>query len=155
MRAVVELMTRLSARAYRANRKTWEKKPFMRSPSRSLILWAIILASQTTWRSPSAVADDNHSAQVDAMFAEWDRPDSPGFAVGIIRCGKWLHKRGYGAANLDEGIRITPETMFDLFSVAKSFTTASAVAVCSTRAWFLWTTTFVSSSRNYRSSIRP
>lgn len=68
------------------------------------------------------------SQQVDALFAEWDRPGSPGCAVGIIRNGELIHARGYGCANLDHDIPITPTTVFYLASVAKQFA-AMAIAL--------------------------
>lgn len=61
---------------------------------------------------------------IDKLFAKWDRDDSPGMAVGVFLNGVAVHKRGYGMANLDEGIPISPASVFDTFSVAKSFTTA-------------------------------
>jgi CubicO group peptidase (beta-lactamase class C family) len=68
----------------------------------------------------------NHSASVDKLFEKWDRPDAPGFAVGVILNGKFVHKRGYGMANLDADIPIMSKTSFDVMSLAKSFTTACA-----------------------------
>ncbi len=64
-------------------------------------------------------------AQVDRLFAAWDRPDSPGCAVGIIKDGRLLYARGYGMANLEHGIPITPRTVFDIASTSKQFTAAS------------------------------
>ncbi len=64
--------------------------------------------------------------RVDALFAEWNRPDSPGCAVGVIREGRLVHAAGYGRANLDHEIPITPTTVFDIGSTSKQFT---AVAI--------------------------
>jgi CubicO group peptidase (beta-lactamase class C family) len=77
----------------------------------------------------SAFADEldvDHSAAVDRLFEKWDRPNAPGLVVGVIRDGKFVHKRGYGMANLDTATPITSETSFDVMSLAKSFTTACA-----------------------------
>ena len=63
-------------------------------------------------------------AKIDALFAKWDRTDGPGLAVGVFVNGKAVHTAGYGMANLDEGIPITPDSVFATFSLAKSFTTA-------------------------------
>lgn len=65
-------------------------------------------------------------AKIDALFAKWDRTDGPGLAVGVFVDGKTVHTAGYGMANLDEGIPITPASVFGTFSLAKSFTTACA-----------------------------
>ena len=69
---------------------------------------------------------DPHS-QVDALFAEWDRKDLPGCALGIIRDGALVYGRGYGMANLEYGIRITTGTVFHVASVSKQFTAMALV----------------------------
>ncbi|MGH7555089.1 MAG: serine hydrolase domain-containing protein, partial [Longimicrobiales bacterium] len=69
-----------------------------------------------------------HDPRVDAIFAQWDRPGSPGCALGIIRDGRIVYSRGYGYANLDYDIPITPRMVFYSGSVSKQFT-AAAVAL--------------------------
>lgn len=68
------------------------------------------------------------SAQVDTLFSEWVRNNSPGAAVLIMKDGKVLHQRGYGLANLEAKNPITPETAFLLASLTKPFT-AMAIAI--------------------------
>jgi len=63
--------------------------------------------------------------KVDKLFAQWDKPDSPGCALAIVKEGKIIHKKGYGIANLEHGIPITPKTVFYIGSVSKQF-----VAMC-------------------------
>ncbi len=53
---------------------------------------------------------------VDAMFEEWDNEDSPGFAMGIFKDGRIIYARGYGMANLEYDIPITPQTVFRIGS---------------------------------------
>ena len=60
-------------------------------------------------------------AKVDQLFAEWDRSDSPGAALAIVREGEVIYKRGYGMANLEYDIPITTRTIFDIASVSKQF----------------------------------
>lgn len=67
----------------------------------------------------------SQTGKVDELFAEWDKPDSPGAALAIIKVGKIICKRGYGSANLDYNILITPESVFYIALVSKQFT-----AVC-------------------------
>lgn len=59
---------------------------------------------------------------VDAIFAEYDLPGSPGCAVGVIRDGEFLYRRGYGMANLEYDIPLTADTVFRIGSVSKQFT---------------------------------
>lgn len=71
---------------------------------------------------PASGARDSLEAKVDALFAEWDRPDSPGAAVAVIRDGQLVYARGYGMADLEHGVRIEPSTIFHVASVSKHFT---------------------------------
>ncbi len=61
----------------------------------------------------------------DALFAERDMPGFPGCALAVARRGQVVYSRGYGSANLDYDIAITPQTIFDVGSVTKQFTAAS------------------------------
>jgi len=72
-------------------------------------------------------APDPIAARVDALFAEWAKPDSPGCAVGVVRAGKILLARGYGMADLEHDIPITPRTVFYIGSVGKQFTAYAMV----------------------------
>jgi len=65
---------------------------------------------------------------VDAVFAEYDRTNSPGCALGVVQDGDLVYERGYGMANLEHGIAISPQTVFRTGSVAKQFT-AAAIAI--------------------------
>ncbi len=67
------------------------------------------------------------TAKVDELFAEWDKPDSPGCALAVIKDGGIVYKRGYGMANLDHDVPITPSTVFSVASVTKQFTAAAIV----------------------------
>jgi CubicO group peptidase (beta-lactamase class C family) len=76
-------------------------------------------------RAGTANAADPAAARVDTLFAEWDRPDSPGCSVGVSRDGLPVHERGYGMANLELGVPITPASVFHVASVSKQFTAMS------------------------------
>jgi CubicO group peptidase (beta-lactamase class C family) len=62
---------------------------------------------------------------VDKIFEKWDRPDSPGCALGVYKDGQIVYKRGYGMANLNDDVPITPVTVFHVASMSKQFTAAS------------------------------
>jgi CubicO group peptidase (beta-lactamase class C family) len=64
------------------------------------------------------------AAEVNKLFEKWDRPDSPGCALGIIRDGKVVFARGYGMADLDHGVPITTKSVFEVGSMTKSITCA-------------------------------
>ena len=60
--------------------------------------------------------------KVDTLFKQWDRDGSPGAAVVVVKDGAVVYQHGYGYANLQDRVRITPQTVFDVASVAKQFT---------------------------------
>ncbi len=68
---------------------------------------------------------DNNNAAVDAIFASWDTPGSPGCALAMSQDGSVVYSRGYGYANLDHNVPITPKTVFDVASITKQFVAAS------------------------------
>jgi CubicO group peptidase (beta-lactamase class C family) len=81
------------------------------------VVWGLVALLQTP-----ALAQ---GAEVDALFSRWDRPDSPGCAVGVIREGKLVYQRGYGMANLDHSIPLSEKTVFYIASTSKQFTAMS------------------------------
>ena len=63
--------------------------------------------------------------RIDALFAAFDRPDAPGYAIGVVRDGALVFGRGYGLANLDYGVPLTSRSAFHLASLSKQFTGAA------------------------------
>jgi CubicO group peptidase (beta-lactamase class C family) len=45
----------------------------------------------------------------------------PGLALAVVRNGKVVRAQGYGYANLELGVPVTPNTVFSLHSVSKQF----------------------------------
>ncbi len=77
-------------------------------------------ASQDPWLSTQ------QRSSIDPIFAQ--PSGSPGYAVAVIKDGQLVFSQGYGLANLDDSIPITPQTSFHLASVSKQFT-AAAIAL--------------------------
>ena len=76
---------------------------------------------------PSAARDTTTQARVDRIFAAWDRTDSPGCALGVYRDGRIAYARGYGMANLELGVALSPRSVFDIGSTSKQFTAMSVL----------------------------
>ena len=70
---------------------------------------------------------ESQTARVNRLFATWDGKDTPGCAVGISRNGAIVYEHGYGMANLELNVPVTPETVFAIASVTKSFTAMSVL----------------------------
>jgi len=62
--------------------------------------------------------------EIDILFQKYNQPNTPGAAVLIAKEGEELYKKGFGYANLEENIPVTPTTYFRLASVSKQFTAA-------------------------------
>lgn len=75
----------------------------------SLFFIGIILLFVPIWANESPPLDHD---QIDKLFSPWDKPDSPGCAIGIYHNGVIVYENGYGSANLDYDKPITPETVF-------------------------------------------
>jgi CubicO group peptidase (beta-lactamase class C family) len=101
------------------DRKSWTDKWFAKvaalMPMKACVVGPVVSSSPTF----------PPNAQVDAIFAQWDKPDSPGFALAVSQAGNVVYARGYGMADLDHGIAITPSTVFHACSLAKQFTAMS------------------------------
>jgi D-alanyl-D-alanine carboxypeptidase len=61
----------------------------------------------------------------DYVKVEMERRHIPGLALAVVRNNKVVKMRGYGFANLEHDVRVTPDTIFELASVTKQFTAAA------------------------------
>jgi len=93
-----------------------------------LVLLIALHWAALTWSSDTL----NLSADIDALFSNYDSADVPGCAIGVIQAGTYLHARGYGSANLEHGIPIGLDSVFRIGSVSKQFT-ATVVAILADR----------------------
>ena len=62
--------------------------------------------------------------RVDSMMSAY-AGDGPGAALLVVRDGEALLRRGYGLADLERRVAVTPATNFRLASVSKQFTAAA------------------------------
>ena len=65
------------------------------------------------------------TSTVDKLFAQWDKPDTPGCALAVIKDGQITYKRGYGTANLELAVPIATSSVFNAGSISKPFTAMS------------------------------
>jgi CubicO group peptidase (beta-lactamase class C family) len=101
------------------------------------ILFLILLTgSLTTFaftqeiRSPAPAAsppveEQTPASKVDQLFAQWDKPDTPGCALGVLRDRQIVYRRNYGMADLELGVPISNQSVFNVGSVSKQFTAMS------------------------------
>jgi D-alanyl-D-alanine carboxypeptidase len=92
---------------------------------RGSLLAAIVLLLVAALPAPPARAD----AIDDYIKAEMERRHIPGLALAVVRNGKVVKMRGYGFANLEHDVPVTPDTVFELASVTKQFTAAAIMSL--------------------------
>ena len=68
---------------------------------------------------------DERTRQMDRLFSAWAKSDSPGCAAAVWQDGEVIYQQGYGMANLEYDIPITPATIFHVASVSKQFAAAA------------------------------
>lgn len=78
----------------------------------------------------NAAAKTNGSQQkldaaVDEVFQDLTKAGSPGCALGVYRGGQIIYEKGYGLANIEENVPISPKSVFDIGSTSKQFTATS------------------------------
>jgi CubicO group peptidase (beta-lactamase class C family) len=89
----------------------------------------LLISLSTTACKTESVSETNPTAQdVDKLFESWDKTDSPGAALAVLKDGEVIYKKGYGFAQLEYDIPITSSTIFHVASVSKQFT-AFAIAL--------------------------
>jgi len=67
------------------------------------------------------------TAKIDSVFSELSGTHTPGCAVAIMGDDQVVFARGYGMANLEHHLAITPETVFGLQSTSKQFVAMAVV----------------------------
>jgi len=68
---------------------------------------------------PTIAFADKADNLVAAAMKKWN---TPGLSVAVILDGKVVKLKGYGFANIEQNVRVTPETVFQSGSLGKQFT---------------------------------
>jgi CubicO group peptidase (beta-lactamase class C family) len=93
--------------------------------SKKRMIAAAVTIAAILGRGEFARAQEKKARAVDELFADLSKPGSPGCALAVGRDGKIVYENGYGLANIEESVTITPRTVFDIGSTSKQFTAAS------------------------------
>ena len=89
---------------------------------KTIVLLAALLALPL---AENAGAAQSPEQQVDALFAKWNRPGMPGAVVEVIRDRTVVLVKGYGQADLERNVPMTPSASFTVGSNSKQFTAFS------------------------------
>jgi CubicO group peptidase (beta-lactamase class C family) len=87
---------------------------------------ALLMLPFSSAINADAVFDPAMVPRIDAIFAEYTKPGSPGCAFALYERGRVLYEKGYGLASVEHEVAINPrQTVFDIGSTSKQFTAAS------------------------------
>jgi CubicO group peptidase (beta-lactamase class C family) len=84
---------------------------------RILVVFLLLMTTAVAQPAPK-------QAEVDLIFSAFNT-HTPGCAVGVAHRGEVVLEAGYGMADLERNVAITPGTVFESGSVAKQFTAAA------------------------------
>ena len=87
----------------------------------------LAVAAMAVGSATAAGAQDSTRVAMGRVMQPWSAADAPGCAVGVSRNGATIFENGYGAANLEHGIPISPASVFHVASVSKQFTAAAVM----------------------------
>lgn len=74
----------------------------------------------------SPLVEDSIARRIDSYVrAQMAERRIPGLALAVVRDGVPVLVKGYGVADVENGVPVTPETIFDISSVTKTFTAAA------------------------------
>ncbi|MBL8232475.1 MAG: beta-lactamase family protein [Bryobacterales bacterium] len=87
----------------------------------------LLAVSSLCWAQQPAVTQNGNLPpqtiqRIEAVFAKWNSPKSGGCAVSVRKGNGTPWQRGFGMANLEHDIPVTPQSTFYLGSTSKQFT---------------------------------
>ncbi len=97
----------------------------MKIRSAGALLLACTLSSAAAARAAAPVSPAELGAYADKALAAIYPPGQPGAAAIVVKDGKVVLRKGYGMANLELGVPMAPDMVFELGSVTKQFTAAA------------------------------
>ena len=83
---------------------------------------AILITLET-----SAQISNAQYQKLDSLFLEWNKPNHPGGAIGIMQKGRTVFSEAYGLASMEYLVPNTTGTIFNTGSVSKQFTAMGIV----------------------------
>ena len=96
-----------------------------------MILGAVLVVATRAERSMKPYEDDI-AARIDGLLSGAYESHAPGAAVLVVRRGEVIFRKGYGMADMELGVPVSPDMIFGVGSVTKMFTAAAAMLLAET-----------------------
>lgn len=88
---------------------------------------------------------NDFDAYAEKSFKEWN---VVGMSIAIVKDGKTVYSKGFGKRKLNDDALVTPETLFQIGSISKSFTTA-LTAIAADKKLLKWDDTVINHLPNF------
>jgi len=98
---------------------------------RYLLLVPLLCATALGVHVPAQQARDPFAPAEEAIRAEMEKAGIPGASIAVVVGDRIVWTKGFGVANVDTGAAVTPDTLFQIGSVTKSFTAAAILSAAS------------------------
>ena len=87
----------------------------------SLVVFVFLLSNPLS--SQNIAITNEIKQEIDRIYNDYE--GLAGCALGIFHKGEIIFQKGYGYSNLEDEIKVTPNSIFELASISKQFTAAS------------------------------
>jgi CubicO group peptidase (beta-lactamase class C family) len=91
-----------------------------------LLIAAVLFFAGCDNKGTTPISEEEFWQEIDVFVTERMNPDGSGFSILVGQDGEIIFSKGWGKANIADGIPFTPDTPIDLASLTKQFT---AVAI--------------------------
>lgn len=76
----------------------------------------------TTVSNAKDIFNEDLAEVEEFIMEQMDKGDIPGLSVTVVKDDKTIYEKGFGYADIESKIPVTPETLFELWSTSKAFT---------------------------------
>jgi CubicO group peptidase (beta-lactamase class C family) len=94
-----------------------------------VVVTAMAMSAQPELAQVPGTLAASRAERVNTLFADFSKPGAPGAAVVVAIGDSIVFARGYGLADVEHGVSVTPSTSFRLASVTKQFTAAAILTL--------------------------
>jgi len=116
----------------------------------ALLLMAALLLGPASFMAEASATKNISSHEVDQLVLNaMETFNVPGVAVGIVKDGKIIHAKGYGARHIGKIGPVDEKTLFSIGSISKSFTVA-ALALLEQEGKLNWDDRVIDHMPNFR-----
>ncbi len=83
---------------------------------------AVLVLLVSFFNPITAQLPDSVSQKIDQLFVEWNTPNHPGGAIGVMKDNKVVYSKAFGLASLEYLVPNSTGTIFNIASISKQFT---------------------------------